>query len=236
MEAKSKELGIILPQGSERLCPEFEILNLPLFDRKGARSSHTPHLKCTINVFQTCHSESSFLSPSSSRPLRQSLCANGVKAAHYDFDHCPREGGLRAENPPNRHFSQHFSQPYRLVSLWGWGKYGTLIAPTTDGREKIDLVPKFFPRPCPVCLFKAQPERSEIGNSGRKRSFPAKCAGSFGIEICPRVQWSWIVKYGWENADREDFWCANHLRVDNGRNRSVQPRPLLLAGITVIVK
>ena len=149
MEAKSKELGIILPQGSERLCPEFETLNLPLFDRKGARSSHTPHLKCTINVFQTCHSESSFLNPSSSRPLRQSLCANGVKAAHYDFDHCPREGGLRAENPPNRHFSQHFSQPYRLVSLWGWGKYGTLIAPTTDGREKIDLVPKFFPRPCP---------------------------------------------------------------------------------------
>ncbi|XP_066029460.1 UBX domain-containing protein 4-like [Pocillopora verrucosa] len=26
-----------------------------------------------------------------------------------------------------------------------------------------------------------------------------------------------------KNADREDFRCVNHLRVDDGRNRSVQP-------------
>ena len=27
-----------------------------------------------------------------------------------------------------------------------------------------------------------------------------------------------------KNADREDFWGANHFRVDNGRKWSVQPR------------
>ena len=64
----------------------------------------------------------------------------------------------------------------------------TLIDHTTRGREKINLVPKFLPRPCPVCLFKAQPERNELGNSGRKRSFSAKCAGCFGKERSPKVQ------------------------------------------------
>ena len=29
-----------------------------------------------------------------------------IKAAHSDFDHCSRGGGLRPENPPDRHFSQ----------------------------------------------------------------------------------------------------------------------------------
>ena len=39
-----------------------------------------------------------------------------------------------------------------------------------------------------------------------------------------------------KNADREDFRGANHLRVNNGRNRSVQPWLRLLTGITVMVK
>ena len=97
------------------------------------------------------------------------------KAAHSDFDRCPRGVGLRTEKPPE-------------LSLWGWGKYCTLIDCTTRGGVKINLVPKFLPRPCPVCLFKEWPERSELGDSRVKRLFPAKCAGSFGIETCPRVQ------------------------------------------------
>ena len=28
-----------------------------------------------------------------------------VKAAHFDFDRCPRGGGLHPENPPDWHFS-----------------------------------------------------------------------------------------------------------------------------------
>ena len=28
-----------------------------------------------------------------------------IKAAHFDFDRCPCGGGLRPENPPDRHFS-----------------------------------------------------------------------------------------------------------------------------------
>ena len=91
------------------------------------------------------------------------------------------------------------------MSLWGWGKYCTLIDRITRGREKIDLAPKSLPRPCPVFLFKAWPERSEHGNAGKKHSFPAKCAGKFGIETCPRVQWSWIVKYGWEKWQSGGF-------------------------------
>ena len=39
-----------------------------------------------------------------------------------------------------------------------------------------------------LTMFKAKPERSELGNSGRKRSFPAKCAGNFGIETFSKVQ------------------------------------------------
>ena len=38
-----------------------------------------------------------------------------------------------------------------------------------------------------------------------------------------------------KNADREDFRGANHLRVDNGRNRSVQPSLRLITGITLTV-
>ena len=34
------------------------------------------------------------------------LSKDEVKAAHSDFDRCPRGGGLRTENPPDRHFSQ----------------------------------------------------------------------------------------------------------------------------------
>ena len=33
-----------------------------------------------------------------------------VAAAHSDFDRCPRGGGLRTENPPDRH-----SQPYFTI-------------------------------------------------------------------------------------------------------------------------
>ena len=38
-----------------------------------------------------------------------------------------------------------------------------------------------------------------------------------------------------KNADREDFRGANHLRVDNGRNLSVQPSLRLITGITLMV-
>ena len=34
-------------------------------------------------------------------------------------------------------------------------RYCTLIYRTTPGREKIDLVPKSLPRPCPVWLSRA---------------------------------------------------------------------------------
>ena len=39
-----------------------------------------------------------------------------------------------------------------------------------------------------------------------------------------------------KNADREDFWGANHFRVDNGRKWSVQPRLRLFTEITVMEK
>ena len=32
-----------------------------------------------------------------------------------------------------------------------------------------------------------------------------------------------LVSMAKKNTDREDFWGANHLRMDNGRDRSVQP-------------
>ena len=35
-----------------------------------------------------------------------SMSKDEVKAAHSDFDRGPRGGGLRPENPPDRHFSQ----------------------------------------------------------------------------------------------------------------------------------
>ena len=36
------------------------------------------------------------------------LSKDEVKAAHSDFDRCPRGGGLRTENPPDRRFSQPY--------------------------------------------------------------------------------------------------------------------------------
>ena len=39
------------------------------------------------------------------------LSNDEVKAAHSDFDRCPRGGGLRPEIPPD----QHFSQPYFTI-------------------------------------------------------------------------------------------------------------------------
>ena len=38
-----------------------------------------------------------------------------------------------------------------------------------------------------------------------------------------------------KNADREDFRGANHLRVNNGRNRSVQSSLRLITGIMLTV-
>ena len=43
-------------------------------------------------------------------PSLLSMSKDEVKAAHSDFDLGPRGGGLRPENPPDRHFSQpHFT-------------------------------------------------------------------------------------------------------------------------------
>ena len=39
-------------------------------------------------------------------PSLLAMSKDEVKAAHSDFDRSPREGGLRPENPPDRHFSQ----------------------------------------------------------------------------------------------------------------------------------
>ena len=40
-----------------------------------------------------------------SLPFYTCFAINAVPpAAHYDFDRCPRGGGLRIENPPDRHF------------------------------------------------------------------------------------------------------------------------------------
>ena len=39
-------------------------------------------------------------------PSLLSMSKDEVKAAHSDFDRGPRGGGLRPENPPDRHFSQ----------------------------------------------------------------------------------------------------------------------------------
>ena len=36
------------------------------------------------------------------------LSKDEVKATHSDFDRCPCGGGLRTENPPDRHFSQPY--------------------------------------------------------------------------------------------------------------------------------
>ena len=38
-------------------------------------------------------------------PLLLFLSKDEVKATHFDFDRCPCGGGLRPENPPDRHFS-----------------------------------------------------------------------------------------------------------------------------------
>ena len=45
------------------------------------------------------------------------LSKDEVKASHSDFDRCPCGGGLRTDNPPDR----HFSQPYfisEFASFW----------------------------------------------------------------------------------------------------------------------
>ena len=39
-------------------------------------------------------------------PSLLSMSKDEVKAAHSDFDRGPCGGGLRPENPPDRHFSQ----------------------------------------------------------------------------------------------------------------------------------
>ena len=45
------------------------------------------------------------------------LSKDEVKAAHSDFDRCPRGGGLRTENPPDRHFSQPYFTIYDHCTL-----------------------------------------------------------------------------------------------------------------------
>ena len=50
------------------------------------------------------------------------LSKDEVKATHSDFDRCPCGGGLRTENPPDR----HFSQPYFTIitiALWDMSQY-----------------------------------------------------------------------------------------------------------------
>ena len=41
------------------------------------------------------------------------LSKDGVKAAHSDFDRCPRGGGLRTENPPDQPISIFLSHVLR---------------------------------------------------------------------------------------------------------------------------
>ena len=40
-----------------------------------------------------------------------------VAAAHSDFDRCPRGGGLRTENPPDRHFLSHILRS-KIIAPW----------------------------------------------------------------------------------------------------------------------
>ena len=45
------------------------------------------------------------------------LSKDEVKAAHSDIDRCPCGGGLRTENPPDRHFSQPYFTIYDHCTL-----------------------------------------------------------------------------------------------------------------------
>ena len=45
-----------------------------------------------------------------------------VAAAHSDFDHCPRGGDLRTENPPDRHFLSHILRS-KIISPWDMSQY-----------------------------------------------------------------------------------------------------------------
>ena len=60
------------------------------------------------------------------------------------------------------------------MSLWGWGKYYTLIDRTTRGREKIDLVPSLFRgRVQSACSKYSQKEANlEIQVENARFSFP----------------------------------------------------------------
>ena len=57
----------------------------------------------------------------------------------------------------------------------------------------------------------------------KKRSVLAKCAGILVLRHFPGCNDLRSLTMAEKNADREDFRGANHYRVDNGRNRSVQP-------------
>ena len=50
------------------------------------------------------------------------LSKDEVKAAHSDFDRCPRGGGLRTENPPDRHFLSHILRS-KIIAPWDMSQY-----------------------------------------------------------------------------------------------------------------
>ena len=84
----------------------------------------------------------------------------------------------------------------------------------------VTTVPTSLPRLCSMWLLRAEPERCGLGNAGKKRSFSAKRAG---VLVLRHVSGCSNLRKPEKNTEREDFRGANHLCVDNGRNRSVQP-------------
>ena len=60
-------------------------------------------------------------------------------------------------------------------------------------------------------------------NAGGKRSFQRYARGVLVLRHVPGWNDLKSLSIAEKNADRENFRDLNHLRVDNGRNLSVQP-------------
>ena len=106
------------------------------------------------------------------------LSKDEVKAAHSDFDSCPCGGGLRTDNPPDRHFSSPYSTIYDHCTL---GHVSIPKLPTHfAGNER--FLPEF-------------PSSLLSGNALNKQNGQGRNLGTRLIFSLPRVVRSSNVQY-----------------------------------------
>ena len=133
-----------------------------------------------------------------------------VAAAHSDFDRCPRGGGLRTENPPDRHFLSHILRS-KIIAPWDMSQSKTHFA----GNERFH--PEFPSSLLSGCTLNKQTGHGRGKNLGTRSIFSLpSVVGAINVPYLPHPHRD-TRRYGWEK-------CWEKCRLGGFSARKPPPR------------